>query len=595
MLLSCAKRSTAFLGDPVRRWLHGAACGKGVGGAAVVPSLASHTQHHHHHHHHHHHLRVAPVLSRSASQSASDKVPVTRDAALAKIAEIQGSIYPNFVGGADLRMASDVRAEYAHLEAKEHNETDTIRIAGRIKARRDASKKLTFFDVRFPEGEFDSINKMLKNNDVVEVVGHPGKSNSGEMSVFARQMTLLSPCLHDVPDLITSVETRVRQRHLEMLANKQLPNTLRTRAKTIRFIRAFLDQRNFVEVETPVLSPKVGGAAAHPFATECNALDGAELYMRISPELHLKQLVIGGLDRVYEIGKQFRNEGIDGTHNPEFTTVEFYQSYADFEELVATTEQMLSELVVDVAGAPTVTVAAAVKSAADSGSDSNNADNNADGGMTGALKEQGEQDIEDEEGEEEMMAIDFTPPFKRLSIVPALEEALGCSLPALDDDSEECIATLRELCTSEGIEDRPPYTVPVLVDRLVGALVEPQCVQPTFLCDHPVAMSPLAKEHPTKPGCTARFELFVNGAELCNAYQELNDPEVQRERFRAQLRDRDRGDSEATVPDEAFCDALEYGLPPTVGFGLGVDRLVMLLTNAKHIRDVIAFPTRKGD
>ena len=253
---------------------------------------------------------------------------------------------------------------------------------------------------------------------------------------------------------------------------------------------------------------------------------------------------------MYEIGKQFRNEGIDGSHNPEFTTVEFYQAYADFEELVTTTEQLLSELVVDVAGAATVSVNVLDSRAAnDDDDDDDNDYHDADGN----------NDDDDVDDEQETVVLDFTPPFKRISIVPALEEALGSAFPALDE-SDECIAALRALCTSVSIEDRPPYTVPVLVDRLVGELIEPQCIQPTFLCDHPVAMSPLAKEHPTKEGCTARFELFVNGAELCNAYQELNDPEVQRERFRAQLRDReDRGDTEATLPDEAFCDALEYG------------------------------------
>jgi lysyl-tRNA synthetase class 2 len=569
---------------------------------------------------------------------------VSRDAALAAVAALQGQggVYPDFRAGEDLRTAEQLHAAYAHLQAGEHVEDELIRVAGRIQVRRDASKKLTFFDVmvgdsvstralqvvaskaRFiaQNGEeedaaaggaggggggagasvgaggrgavlFDTVNRMLRPNDVVEVHGHPGKSNTGELSVFAHRLVLLSPCLHDVPERITNVEVRVRHRYLEAMANGKLAATLRTRAKVITFLRRWLDERAFVEVETPVLSSKVGGAAAKPFVTECNALD-ANLMLRISPELQLKQLVVGGLDRVYEIGKQFRNEGIDGTHNPEFTTLESYQAYGDYEGLVHSTEQMLSELVLHVHGSQLIAPPPPTPAPAAPATPTNPSSTGAAAAAEVAAAEVGT--LVEEQGQGYIPAsvpLDFTPPFARLSISAALEAAIGTSLPALDE-SEHCIRTLRDLCTTHGLVDRPPFTVAVLVDRLVGELVEPLCVQPTFLCDHPVAMSPLAKAHPTLPGCTARFELFVNCKELANAYQELNDPEVQRHRFRAQLRDREeRGDAEQAVPDEVFCEALEYGLPPTVGFGLGVDRLVMLLTHSAHIRDVIAFPTHR--
>lgn len=385
---------------------------------------------------------------------------------------------------------------------------------------------------------------------MAQVSGHPGKTKVGELSVFAAGVRMLSPCLHDIPDELKSVELRTKARHLEMLVNRELPVTLQTRARAMQALRRFLDDRGFVEVETPVLAPRVGGAAALPFMTTCRALD-AEMFLRIAPEIQLKTLVIGGLERVYEIGKQFRNEGIDASHNPEFTTLEFYQAYADFEQLVETTELLLHQVVTDVAGSSLVP------------------------NLPGA----------------EPAVLDFAPPFRRLSIIPALEEALGQPLPDLADSG--AVDTLVALCDACGIPVPPPHTVPVLVDRLVGELVEPQCVQPTFLCDHPIEMSPLAKEHPTKPGCAQRFELFVNGKELCNAYQELNDPDEQRRRFAAQQADRDRGDREVALPDEPYCQALEYALPPTVGFGLGVDRLVMLLTQQRHIRDVIAFPMHR--
>ena len=268
---------------------------------------------------------------------------------------------------------------------------------------------------RFDTAEMFELGGAVRRGDIIEVCGHPGKTKVGELSVFASDIRVLSPCLHDIPDEIKSVDTRVKSRHLEMLVNGKLASTLRTRAKTVSAIRRFLDSRDFVEVETPVLASAVGGAAALPFATRCVALD-ADMFLRIAPELHLKKLVIGGLDRVYEIGKQFRNEGIDASHNPEFTTLEFYQAYSDFEQLVTMTEKLLAEVVADVTGALVIP---------------------APQGST-------------------VETLDFKPPFKRLSILPALESALGRPLPDLTDPG--CVPELVALCEERGIPTRPPHS-----------------------------------------------------------------------------------------------------------------------------------------
>ncbi|KAL4118706.1 hypothetical protein PRIC2_011031 [Phytophthora ramorum] len=485
----------------------------------------------------------------------------------------------------------EYQQKFEALEPKARCTDEAVALAGRVVAIRHASKNLVFLDlqsdgrtvqvlseVKHFEGrgdetatgdneaakkEFRTLHESLRRGDIIGVKGFPGKSGKGELSIIPRQLEVLAPCIQPFPNSkygIKEPEIRFRKKYLDLLTNPGVRPIFETRAKVVRGIRRYLEDRHFMEVETPMLSSAAGGAAAQPFVTNSRAL-GKDLYLRIAPELFLKQLVIGGFDRVFEIGKVFRNEGIDATHNPEFTICEFYQAYADYNTLMDTAEELISGLAKDV---------------------------------TGSYKVQypmEEADSETAEEEPTMVEIDFTPPFKRLPILETLEECLGEKLP--DVNSPESIPALLELCERHNVECAKPHTCTRLVDKLIGHFVEPKCVHPTFLYNHPTSMSPLAKAHRTQEGVTERFELFVAGKELCNAYTELNDPFDQRQRFTAQQQDQQRGDSEAHSKDEDFCTALEYGLPPTGGFGIGVDRLVMLLASKPHIREVILFPAMK--
>ncbi|KAL0244102.1 hypothetical protein GEMRC1_008190 [Eukaryota sp. GEM-RC1] len=446
----------------------------------------------------------------------------------------------------------------------------SISLAGRVERQHAVGKNLFFISINnegakvqlmankklYGSDQFATECGEVHRGDIVGATGYPTRTKKGEFSLMVTKLTVLAPCLRLLPDPKTpfaDIEKRMRHRELDWLMNNtRLRSIFKIRSDTIRYIRRYFDDRRFVEVETPVLNALAGGATARPFTTHHNDLD-ATLYLRIAPELFLKRLVVGGLDRVYEIGKQFRNESIDQTHNPEFTTLESYEAYADYHDVMKMAEELISGLVYSVHGSYKIQY-------------------HVDGDM-----------------EKEPLEIDFTPPFKRVSLIDGIEEGLGKKLPPLD--SPDIVEHLEALCKEHNIRCSPPRSFARLLDKLGEHFVESKCQQhPTFVMDTPEVMSPLAKYHRDRPFITERFEMFVAGRELCNAYTELNDPIVQRERFAGQMQARDSGDVEAQPLDETFCTALDYGLPPTGGFGLGIDRLVMMLTDTATIKEVLLFP-----
>jgi lysyl-tRNA synthetase class 2 len=388
--------------------------------------------------------------------------------------------------------------------------------------------------------------ELIKEIDIGDIVGASGRlfrTKTSEPTIAVSDFTLLAKSLQPLPEKwhgLSDVEKRYRQRYLDLIANTEIKEAFKVRSRVITAIRQFLNQRGFIEVETPVLQPSAGGALANPFTTHHNALD-QDFYLRIALELHLKRLIVGGFDKVYELGRIFRNEGISTQHNPEFTMLESYEAYADYQDVMAMLEEMVYEVSQQVLG-------------------------------TSQIKY----------GED---TIDFKPPWQRLSLRDAVKEYSG-----IDYVKYPTADGLREKMRSLNIEVDPDKNWAKLVDELLKTFVKPKLIQPTFLIDYPVSMSPLAKNKPGEERVAERFQALAGGLEIANAYTELNDPIEQRERFTEQLQERQGAEEERWTIDEDYLTALEYGMPPTGGLGVGIDRLVMLLTNQQSIREVILFP-----
>lgn len=437
----------------------------------------------------------------------------------------------------------------------EELENKPVSIAGRILTVRTHGKA-TFADLVDASGRIQLFlreNEVGSNQyasfleldigDIVGVAGSVMRTRTGEISVLVSEWKLLTKSLRPLPSKwhgLRDIELRYRRRYVDLIVNSDSRRVAIARSQIISTIRRMLEEQGFIEVETPILQAIYGGAAARPFKTHHNALD-LDLYLRIAPELYLKRLIVGGLEKVFEIGKVFRNEGISTRHNPEFTMLELYQAYADYTHMMSITEQLVATAAERVTGSTKVT-------------------------YQGQL-------------------LDFTPPWPRVKFADILQDAAGIDLQQLQDDEAAA-----EVAERLGLEINGPVNLKSVMDELIDVYIEPKLIQPTFLVDYPLVLSPLAKKIPSQPYLTYRFEAICMGTELANAFSELNDPDDQRERFEAQLAARTRGDEEAHLMDEDFIEALEYGMPPTGGLGIGIDRLVMLLTDSPSIRDVILFP-----
>lgn len=446
----------------------------------------------------------------------------------------------------------DIKDNYEQMEGS------TVSVAGRIMQKR-VMGKASFCNIQDLKGNIqsyvarDSVGEEVyadfKKYDVGDIVGITGqvfKTKTEEISIHATDIVLLSKSLQILPEKyhgLTNTDIRYRQRYTDLIMNEEVKETFVKRSKIITAIRRFLDDQGFMEVETPMLVSNAGGAAARPFETHFNALD-EDVKLRISLELYLKRLIVGGLERVYEIGRVFRNEGLDTRHNPEFTLMELYQAYTDYNGMMDLTENMFRHVAQEVCGTTTVPY-----------------------------------------GEE---MIDLGKPFERLTMIDAVKKYTG-----IDFDQVPDTAAAKKLADEKDVHYEDRHTKGDILNLFFEEFVEEHLVQPTFVMDHPVEISPLTKRKPDKPDYVERFELFITGREMCNAYSELNDPIDQRERFKAQEAALAAGDEEANTTDEDFMNALEIGMPPTGGIGYGIDRLVMLLTNSPAIRDVLLFPTMK--
>ena len=487
-----------------------------------------------------------------AEMSVSEQAQVRRD----KLTALRAEGRDPFV-----QTKFDFNADSATIKANyDSYEEQTVRVAGRLMSKRGQGKVM-FCDLQDSTGRiqlFVKIDEMgeeeyarFKKNDIGDIIGCEGKvfkTKTGEISVRTNAITLLSKSLLPLPEKyhgLTDKETRFRQRYVDLMVNPDVKRNFIIRSQFIKYMRNYLDNMNYVEVETPVLNTIAGGAAARPFITHHNTLD-IDMFMRIATELPLKRLIIGGMDRVYEIGRIFRNEGMDPKHNPEFTTVELYQAYADFHDMMDIAEGILSGAAKEILG-------------------------------TYELEWMGEK-------------IDLTPGWRRLTMVDAVKEYVGIDFGAVTDDAEAVA-----LANSIGVElaDAAEKTWGNALYATFDQRVEEHLIQPTFITMYPVEVSPLTKRSPEDPRLTERFELFVCHSELANAYSELNDPIDQRDRFMKQVEQRERGDDETEMLDEDFLNAMEYGMPPTGGMGMGIDRCVMMLTGTDTIREVILFPTMK--
>jgi lysyl-tRNA synthetase class 2 len=464
-----------------------------------------------------------------------------------------GAAYPNSYQ--PRHEIGPLRDEFTDLAAGEDS-GQTRRVAGRVMARRGHGK-LTFLVVKDGSGEIQLMAQLdalgeasyaaLQDVDLGDFVGAAGTvlcTRRGELSLRVASWQLLTKSLRPLPEKfhgLTDVETRYRKRYLDLMVNDESREVFLKRARIIRAIREFLDGRGFVEVETPVLQPLYGGAMARPFVTHHNELE-RDLYLRIAVELYLKRCIVGGIDRVYELGKDFRNEGVSFKHNPEFTMLETYEAYVDYNHVMDMVEAMVC------------CAAEAV------------------GCLTVQFREH---------------TIDLTPPWPRITMRSAIMEATG-----IDIAEQRDVPALQAAITAAGLQDVVPFvtTWGKQVDKVFSEMVEPSLIQPCFITEHPLELSPFAKKVPSDPRFVERFEGFVAGMEMSNAFTELNDPEDQRQRFLQQVADLHAGDEEAHQLDEAFLEAMEYGMPPTGGMGMGVDRLVMLLTGSPSIRDVVLFP-----
>ena len=450
--------------------------------------------------------------------------------------------------------SADIKADYENYEGK------MVRLAGRLMSKRGQGKVM-FCDLQDTAGRIqlcvmvDELGEeeyaRFKKNDIGDIIGVSGevfKTKTEEISVRVKEVILLSKSLLPLPEKyhgLTDKEARFRQRYVDLMVNPEVKKNFVIRSKFIKHLRNYLDNMGYIEVETPVLNTIAGGAAARPFITHHNTLD-IDMYMRIATELPLKRLIVGGMDRVYEIGRIFRNEGMDPKHNPEFTTVELYQAYADFHDMMDIAEGVFTTFAQEVLG-------------------------------TYQVEWMGEQ-------------IDLTPGWPRLTMVEAVKQYVGVDFGAITDDAEAVAAA-----KAVGVElaDAAEKTWGNALYACFDQKVEEHLVQPTFITMYPVEVSPLTKKSPVDPRLTERFEFFICRSEMGNAYSELNDPMDQRERFQKQAEQRERGDDETEMLDEDFLNALEYGMPPTGGMGIGIDRAVMLFTGADTIREVILFPTMK--